>query len=327
MSGMRTRAGNAKSRVYDSILEMFPGVDNPTPLVRLRARATPGSELWAKLEWMNPFGSIKDRAALAMISDLESRGELGPSRPGRGIVEPTSGNTGVSLAALASFKGYSMRAVVPSRVPESKRALLRIAGAEVDITTDASCPLPGTQDGAIGLARTYARAQPGRYVMPNQYENEINVRAHEETTGPEIWEQTDGRVTHVFTALGTAGTAMGLARFLHRQNPDVKIIAVQPSKGHSVPGVRHRDELGVSALFDERVLHRIVEVPHEEAAPAAAELLRHEGLRAGPSSGLIWKGACRVALDEPVACGVMMFCDDVFKYTQMVDDAARAAME
>jgi cysteine synthase B len=303
-----------RARVYDSIMDMFPSEQNPTPLVRLRNLVPANSTLYAKLEWMNPYGSVKDRAAREMIEDLEARGELGPARPGRGIVEPTSGNTGLSLAGLASLKGYPMRAVVPAKVPEEKRMLLKHLGATVDVTNDATCPLPGSEDGAIGLAKTYARAQSSKYVMPNQYENEANVRAHERTTGPEIWNQTAGKVTHIFTALGTVGTATGLARYMKTKNPLVKIIAVQPSAGHKIPGVRNASELGVSKLFDPSLISEIVEIPHEIVNDAARELFRKEGLRAGPSSGLIFEGSRKVAARDGVGLGVMIFCDDVFKY-------------
>lgn len=306
---------NYTTRVYDSILDALPNQDNPSPLVRLQ-RLSPSAtfSLWAKLEWLNPFGSVKDRAAAELIADLESQGKLGPDHPNRGIVEPTSGNTGLSLAAIAAVKGYPMRAIVPQKVPDEKKALLRLAGAEVDVVTDALCPVPGTEDGSIGLARSYARAQPDRYVMPNQYENPANVRAHERTTGPEIWKQTDGKVTHVFTSLGTAGTVTGLARYLKARNPAIKIITVQPTEGHDVPGLHNLSQIGVSKLYDPALIDEILEIPYELAYQRAAELFRREGLRAGPSSGLIFEGARRVAEREQVGFGVMIFCDDVFKY-------------
>jgi S-sulfo-L-cysteine synthase (O-acetyl-L-serine-dependent) len=304
------------TRVYDDITEMLPSEENPSPLVRLHRLVPPnGSELWAKLEWLNPFGSVKDRAAWAMVDDLEKRGELGRQQPGRGLVEPTSGNTGISLAALAAVRGYPMRAVVPSKVPEEKKVLLKILGAEVDVVQDALCPLPGSEDGTIGLAKTYAKAQGHKYVMPNQYENRQNVEAHVRTTGPEIWRQTAGRVTHVFTSLGTCGTVTGLATFLKAKNPKVKIIAVQPSPGHDVPGLRNISELDVSKLFDPELIDEIFEVNFELAYSRARDLARSEGLLAGPSSGLIFEGARLVAERTPVPMGVLIFCDNVFKYT------------
>ena len=302
------------ARVYEDITQLLPTEENPSPMVRLNRLAPPGSTLWAKLEWLNPFGSVKDRAAWAMLQDLERRGELGPSRPGRGIVEPTSGNTGLSLAGLSGVRGYPMLAVVPSKVPEEKKLLLRVFGANVEVVPDALCPLPGSEDGTIGLAKTHAKASADRYVMPNQYENVHNVEAHLRTTGPEIWRQTGGKVTHVFTSLGTCGTVTGLSRALKARNPAVRVVAVQPSPGHDVPGIRNVSELEVSKLFDPSLVDEILEIDFELAYRTAAELIRHEGLRAGPSSGLIFEGARRIAQRERVECGVMIFCDDVFKY-------------
>jgi len=302
------------ARVYEDITQLLPTEENPSPLVRLNRLAPPGSTLWAKLEWLNPFGSVKDRAAWAMLQDLERRGELGPSRPGRGIVEPTSGNTGLSLAGLSGVRGYPMLAVVPSKVPEEKKLLLRVFGANVEVVPDALCPLPGNEDGTIGLAKTHAKASADRYVMPNQYENVHNVEAHLRTTGPEIWRQTGGKVTHVFTSLGTCGTVTGLSRALKARNPAVKVVAVQPSAGHDVPGIRNVSELEVSKLFDPSLVDEILEIDYQLAYRNAAELARQEGLRAGPSSGLILEGARRIAQREKVECGVMIFCDDVFKY-------------
>jgi cysteine synthase len=299
------------TRVYDSVLQMLPSEENPSPLVRLNRLTPEGSTLWAKLEWMNPFGSVKDRAASALIERLEREGKLGP---GRSIVEPTSGNTGLSLSAIAGVKGYGMRAVVPNKVPLEKKALLKLAGAELDVINDNLCPSPGMGDGAIGMARTHAKAQPDRYVMPNQYENTANVEAHIRTTGPEIWRQTGGRITHLFTSLGTCGTVTGCATFLKQKNPEIRVIAVQPSEGHDVPGIRNKSELHVTKLYDESLIDVVLEIDYEKAYSAAMELAQREGLFAGPSSGLIFEGARLVATRERVGLGVMIFCDNVFKY-------------
>src|SRR5439155_11859356 len=211
---------NHQTRVYQDVFEMLPSEENPSRMVRINAmNPSPEFALFAKLEWMTPFGSVKDRAAWAMLRDLEQRGEVGN---GRGVVEPTSGNTGISLAAMARARGYPMRAVVPNKIPLEKKVLLKIAGAELDVVNDALCPAPGLGDGSINLAKTYAKAQSKRYAMPNQYENEQNVQAHIQTTGPEIWRQTEGKVTHLFVSLGTCGTVSGTSRFLKGKNPDVK---------------------------------------------------------------------------------------------------------
>lgn len=310
------------TRVYDSVLELLPSEENPSPMVRLD-RMSPAPEafpLFAKLEWMNPFGSVKDRAAAFLLRALEESGALGDGN-GRGVVEPTSGNTGISLAAMASLRGYPMLAVVPNKVPLEKKVLLKIAGAELEVVADELCPSPGMGDGSINLAKTYAKAQSERWAMPNQYENEANVRAHLETTGPEIWRQTEGRITHLFLSLGTCGTVTGLGRYLKERKPEVKVIAVQPTEGHDVPGLRNVRQLEVSKLFDPSLIDEILEIDYELAYTRAVELARAEGLLAGPSSGLVYEGARRVIerdfLGEAAGAGhgVMIFPDNVFKYT------------
>lgn len=301
--------------VFDSVLDLLPSEENPTPMVRINRLAVEGSTLLAKLEWANPFGSVKDRAASRIIADLEARGELGPQRPGRGIVEPTSGNTGLSMAAICAAKGYPMRAVMPNKVPLEKKLLLKMAGAQIDVVRDDLCPTPGAGDGSINLAKTHARADREHYTMPNQYENEQNIEAHIRTTGPEIWRQTAGEITHLFTSLGTCGTVTGCARFLKGKNPDIRIIAVQPSEGHDVPGLRNVAQLDVTRLYDPTLIDEILEIEHERAYSTALELMRAEGLLAGPSSGLIFEGARRVARRDGVGLGVMIFCDNAFKYT------------
>lgn len=312
------------SRVYDSVFEMLPSEENPSPMVRL-GRMSPAPDafpLFAKLEWMNPFGSVKDRAAWYLLRSLEDQGRVSNGHDEdarRGIVEPTSGNTGISLAAMASARGYPMLAVVPNKVPLEKKVLLKIAGAELEVVNDELCPSPGMGDGSINLAKSYAKAQSDRWSMPNQYENEANVQAHVETTGPEIWRQTGGEVTHVFLSLGTCGTVTGLARYLREKKPDVKVVAVQPTEGHDVPGLRNVRQLDVSKLFDPSLIDDILEIDFELAYTRALELCRTEGLLAGPSAGLIYEGARRIveksAADGRTGLGVMMFPDSVFKYT------------
>lgn len=300
-------------RVYDSVFEMLPSEENPSPMVRLgRMAPWPGFRLDAKLEWMNPFGSVKDRAARALLDQAIADGRLGD---GRGLVEATSGNTGISLAAMASALGHRMLAIVPNRVPAEKKVLLKAVGAELQVVRDDLCPSPGMGEGSINLAKTYARAQGDRWTMPNQYENEANVEAHLATTGPEVWRQTEGRLTHLFVSLGTCGTVTGLSRYLKAKNPAVKVIAVQPDEGHDVPGLRNVSQLAVSKLYDPSLIDEILEIDHQLAYVRAVELCRQEGLLAGPSSGLIYEGARRVAERDGEGRGVMIFPDDIFKYT------------
>jgi cysteine synthase len=304
---------NHQTRVYNDIFEMMPSEENPSPMVRInRMNPAPEFQLYAKLEWMNPFGSVKDRAAWAMLRELEEKAEVNPQR---GIVEPTSGNTGISLAAMARARGYHLRAVVPNKVPLEKKVLLKIAGAELEVVNDALCPAPGLGDGSINLAKSHAKAQATKYAMPNQYENEQNVLAHVRTTGPEIWRQTEGRITHLFVSLGTCGTVSGTSRFLKSKNPEIKVIAVQPTEGHDVPGLRNVSQLGVSKLFDSSLVDEILEVEFRLAYTRALELCQSEGLLAGPSSGLIYEGARDMILRDKRGFGVMIFPDSIFKYT------------
>ena len=282
-------------------------------MVRIN-RLSPSNDfdLYAKLEWMNPFGSVKDRAAWEMLTDLEEHGEIGD---GRGIVEPSSGNTGISLTAMAQVRGYPSRVVVPNKVPEEKKILLRIVGAEVDVIRDDLCPSPGMGDGSINLAKTHAKASADRFAMPNQYENKKNVQAHVRTTGPEIWRQTEGKITHLFVSLGTCGTVSGTSKFLRTKNSDIKVYAVQPSEGHDIPGLRNVSQLAISKLFDESLIDEILEIEFELAYTRALELCRKEGLLASPSCGLIYEGAKRIIERDQTGFGVMIFPDNVFKYT------------
>src|SRR5947207_1896414 len=304
---------NHQTRVYNDVFELLPCEENPSPMVRIN-KMNPTTEfpLFAKLEWNNPFGSIKDRAAWAMLRELEEKGELGN---GRGLVEPTSGNTGISLAAMARARGYHLRAVVPNKIPLEKKVLLKIAGADLDVVNDALCPAPGLGDGSINLAKSHAKAQAKKYAMPNQYENEQNVLAHLRTTGPEIWRQTEGKITHLFVSLGTCGTVSGTSNVQKGNNAGIKVVAVQPTEGHDVPGLRNVSQLGVSKLFDSSLVDDILEVEFRLAYTPAMQLCQSEGLLAGPSSGLIYEGAHEIILRDKQGIGVMILPDNMFKYT------------
>ena len=298
---------NHQTRVYQDVFEMLPSEENPSPIVRInRLNPSPEFQLYAKLEWLNPFGSVKDRAAWAMLRELEEKGEVGIGM--KVLVwarEP----------AMAKARGYHMRAVVPNKIPLEKKVLLKIAGAELDVVNDALCPAPGLGDGSINIAKSHAKAQAKKYAMPNQYENEQNVLAHVRTTGPEIWRQTEGKVTHLFVSLGTCGTVSGTSRFLKGKNPDIKVVAVQPTEGHDVPGLRNVSQLGVSRLFDSSLVDDVLEVEFRLAYTRALELCQEEGLLAGPSSGLIYEGAREIILRDKKGFGVMIFPDNIFKYT------------
>ena len=279
---MRT---NNRLRRYNDVRELIGNRDNPTPLVRLN-RVVPGeSGFFLKLEWFNPFGSIKDRTALFLLQGMAERGQI----DGKELVEPSSGNTGIALAGLAALMGKKLTVTIPEGVPEEKKLLLRMLGAEVWATPDDLCPIDHPRDGAIALAHSFVKgaATKDRYVMPNQYENPDNVKAHYETTGPEIWEQTEKRVRLFFAGYGTCGTLTGVGRFLKEQSRDVRIIAVEPQKGHRIPGLKNFSESKQPAILDPKVIDRVIRVDDEPAYAMTKRLFREEGLIVGPSTGAI----------------------------------------
>jgi cysteine synthase len=309
---------NPALRRYKDIRELIASPSNPTPLVRVN-RAVPngGIELYLKLEWYNPFGSVKDRVARYMLEGLVERGEL----DGKGLVEPTSGNTGIALAALAALMGRKLTVTIPDGVPEEKKVLLRMLGAEVWPTPDDLCPVDHPNDGAIALAHSFVRgeATKGQYVMPNQYENPDNVKAHYETTGPEIWNQTEGQVKFFLAGFGTCGTLMGVGGYLKEMNPDVEVIAIEPQKGHRLPGLKNLSESKPPAILDRKLIDRVVRVDDEPAYAMTKRLFREEGLIVGPSTGAITHAALELGRQaEGVAVGISP--DSGFKYASFFAD-------
>ncbi len=298
-------------RVYDSIVGLLPSVDNPTPLVRLN-RVIPfeHTEVYAKLEWYNPFGSIKDRVAFNMMRDAEDRGVIGADR---NLVEPTSGNTGLGLAMLANVNGYSLTTTLSNQIPLEKRTMLRLFGADVVELDDSLCPAPGAPEGAIAKAMETARTQAD-YVMLNQYENEANPDSHYRTTGPEIWKQTQGRVTHFVAGLGTCGTITGTGRFLKEQNSAVKVHGIHPVEGHDIPGVRSLKQLVQTELYSPDQYDELTAVDNQDAYELCLRLNREESIIAGPSSGMALAGAFIMVPDEPDNVVVVVFPDNAFKY-------------
>lgn len=278
--------GTDRSRQrYEDVRHLLPDVDNPTPLVRVgRVMPPDGLDLYLKLEWMNPFGSIKDRAAAYMLDALAESGQLDDKE----LVEASSGNTAIALAALAALAGTRLTVTIPEGVPEEKKVLLRMLGAEVWETPDDLCPVDNPRDGAIALARSLAASEGGdRYVMPNQYENPANVRAHYETTGPEIWRQTEGRVRYFFAGFGTCGTITGVGRYLKEQDPTIEVIAIEPQRGHRLPGLKSFAEAKEPGILDRSVVDHVVQVDDEPAYAFTKRLFREEGLIVGPSTGAI----------------------------------------
>jgi len=309
---------NPALRRFDDVRQLIASPANPTPLVRLRRVMPEGAaELYLKLEWFNPFGSIKDRTALYMLKGLEGRGLLEQKE----IVEPTSGNTGIALAALAALMGKRLTVTIPEGVPEEKMVLLRMLGAEVWPTPDDLCPVDHPKDGAIALACSFVQGQAtkGRYVMPNQYESPDNVRAHYETTGPEIWNQTEGRVKFFFAGLGTCGTITGVGRSLKEKNPDILVVAIEPQKGHRLPGLKNLEESKPPAILDRTVIDRVIRVNDGAAYAMTKRLFREEGLIVGPSTGAIVQAALEYGADrEGIAVAVSP--DSGFKYASFFAD-------
>ena len=239
-------------RIYDSILRLQCDADNPTPLVRLN-RVSPFAHtvVYAKLEWFNPFGAVKDRVAANLIADGEARQTVHAKQK---LVEPTSGNTGMALAMIANAKGYSLTTPLSSEIPLEKRTMLRFFGADVLELQDTLCPAPGAPEGAIAKAMEIGE-RPDVHML-NQYVNEANPDAHYKTTGPEIWRQTEGRVTHFVAGLGTCGTVTGTGRFLKEQRSGLQVLGVYPAEGHDIPGVRSLRQLQQTQLYRARRIRR-----------------------------------------------------------------------
>jgi len=301
-------------RIYDSILDLLPNVENPTPLVRL-TRVTPfeHTKVYAKLEWYNPFGAVKDRVAFNMVRDAKERAVI---EEDQNLVEPTSGNTGLGLAMIANTFGYSLTTPVSNQIPQEKRTMLRFFGANVVELEDDLCPAPGAPEGAISKAEEIAELPS--FHMLNQYGNEANPGAHYRTTGPEIWRQTEGAVTHFVAGLGTCGTISGTGRFLKEQNPRVQVLGVHPNEGHDIPGVRSIHQLQQTKFFNSDEYDGLVEVVNHDAFELCLRLNREESITAGPSSALALAGAFKLIADEPGNLVVVVFPDSIFKYASSV---------
>ena len=270
--------------------------------------ARPGIHLLAKLEGNNPAGSVKDRPARSMILRAEERHDL---RPGMRLIEPTSGNTGIALAMIAAARGYALELVMPENATAERVQVMRAFGADVILT-----PAAGGMEAAIDHAR--ARLSRGGYVMLDQFANPDNWRAHLETTGPEIWEDTGGSVTHFVSAMGTTGTIMGVSRYLKSQRGDVTIVGCQPTEGSSIPGIRRWPAAYVPRIFEASRVDRVVDVAQGDAEATARSLAREEGVFAGPSSGgAVWaaRSICaELAAAERDGTVVCIVCDRGDRY-------------
>ncbi len=276
-----------------------------TPFVELPTETdNPGVRLWGKLEGNNPGGSVKDRPALSMIRGAEERGEL---RPGMTLIEPTSGNTGIALAMIAAARGYPIELVMPANSTEERIRTMRAYGAKVVLT-----PADRSMEGAIDYARE--KAADDGYLMLDQFANPDNPRAHYETTGPEIWEATGGRVTHFVSAMGTTGTIMGVSRFLKERNPDIQIIGCQPTEGSRIPGIRRWPKEYLPRFFEPQRVDRTIDVSQQDAEATARELAASVGLFCGISAaGAIW-AARQVCAELDEATVVTIICDRGDRY-------------
>jgi S-sulfo-L-cysteine synthase (O-acetyl-L-serine-dependent) len=289
-----------------------------TPLHELSSYSNENIKFYAKLEWYNPFGSVKDRAAYWMVKDAEKKGSLVKDKSI--IIEPTSGNTGIALAGIASSMGYKVEIVIPEKVSAETKRILRNLGATLHETSDDLCPRVGAgTDQSIALATAIAKPRSDIYYMPNQYENESNFLAHYESTGPEIWEQSNGQVTHFFTGCGTGGTITGTGTFLKEKNENLKVIAIQAQQNHLLQGLRNFEESSMPNLFKRRegIVDDWMTATNQDSFNAVRELLEKEGLFVGPSSGSVMSSMLKYSkkIDKGVIVGI--FADDGRKFKSL----------
>jgi cysteine synthase B len=286
----------------DKTLEDFIG---NTPLSRLqRLPGKTSNVLLAKLEGNNPAGSVKDRPALSMIKRAQQRGDI---KPGDTLIEPTSGNTGIALAMAAAIMGYRMVLVMPEHLSIERRQAMAAFGAEIVLTP---------QTGGMEMARDVAdkMRDAGKGVILDQFANPDNPLAHYETTGPEIWRDTEGRVTHFVSSMGTTGTIMGVSRFLKEQNPAVQIVGCQPTDGSQIPGIRKWPAAYLPKICDWNRVDRVIEVAQADAEDMTRRLAREEGIFAGVSSGgAIWS-ALQISAEVSNAVIVTIICDRGDRY-------------
>ncbi|MEK7361714.1 MAG: cysteine synthase CysM [Pseudomonadota bacterium] len=296
---------STKQNAYASIEDT---VGN-TPLVRLQripgaANQQNGNLILAKLEGNNPAGSVKDRPALSMVVRAERRGTI---KPGDTLIEATSGNTGIALAMAAAMRGYRMVLVMPEHLSVERRQSMRAFGAEIVLT-----PKAGGMEGARDLAEKMR--DQGEGVILDQFANPDNPLAHYESTGPEIWRDTAGEVTHFISSMGTTGTIMGVSRFLKEQNPKIQIVGCQPTEGSQIPGIRKWPEAYLPRIYDAARVDRVESVSQSDAEEMTRRMAREEGIFAGISSGGALCVALRVAAEVKDAVIVSIVCDRGDRY-------------
>jgi cysteine synthase B len=289
--------------MYEDILQTIGN----TPLVKIN-RLNPNNKIkiFAKIEGTNPGGSIKDRIALKMIEQAEHSRKLTKDKT---IIEPTSGNTGIALAMIGAVKGYSVEIVLSKAVSKERVKMIKAFGAKVILT-----PANEGTDGAIRKARELCREFPDKYFMPDQFSNEYNKIAHYKTTAQEIWKQTNGKITHFVSALGTSGTIMGVGKALKENNPNIKIVSAHPVKGHYIQGLKSMEEAIVPAIYDEEQIDEEVMVDSEAAFDMTRQIIRKEGIFVGMSSGAAMYAALETAKKIDSGVIVVIFPDRGEKY-------------
>ena len=289
-------------------MHMFPTIEDyvgNTPLVRLqRLPGDTSNIILAKLEGNNPAGSVKDRPAKSMINEAEKRGEI---QPGDVLIEATSGNTGIALAMVAAIKGYRLKLIMPSHMSSERKASMSAYGAEL-IEVSSEQGMEGARDLAIAMQ------ERGEGKVLNQFANNDNPLAHYRTTGPEIWQQTQGKITHMVTTMGTTGTIMGLSAYFKEQNPEVQIYGLQPKPDAFIPGIRRWPKAYLPSIFDAAKVDAIIDIGQDEAETTMRALAKQEGIFAGVSSGGSVAGALQLSKQVENAVIVCIICDRGDRY-------------
>jgi S-sulfo-L-cysteine synthase (O-acetyl-L-serine-dependent) len=276
-----------------------------TPLIRLqRLPGDTSNTILAKLEGNNPAGSVKDRPAMSMIKHAEERGDI---KPGDTLIEATSGNTGIALAMAAAIRGYRMILIMPESMSVERRAVMKAFGAEIVLTS-----ADGSMEEAIDVSREMESKGEGKVL--DQFGNPDNPRAHYEGTGPEIWRDTNGKITHFVSAMGTTGTIMGTSRYLKEQNPDIQIVGVQPIEGAKIPGIRRWPEAYLPKIYEPPRVDRIMDMTQDLAEQTTRELGAKEGIFAGISSGGAMAAALQLSKEVENAVIVTIVCDRGDRY-------------
>jgi cysteine synthase B len=289
-------------------MPIYPTIEScigETPLVRLqRLPGSTSNTLLAKLEGNNPAGSVKDRPALSMIAEAEARGDI---RPGDTLVEATSGNTGIALAMAAAIRGYRMILIMPESASSERKQAMQAYGAKlIEVTAEEG------MEGARDLAERMVHE--GRGIVLDQFANPDNPLAHYRGTGPELWRQTQGEITHLVTSMGTTGTAMGCSAYLKEQNPAVQIVGLQPVDGASIPGIRRWPEAYLPSIFDAARVDRVMDISQEESEDTMRRLAAEEGIFCGVSAGGAVAGALRLSREVENATIVAIICDRGDRY-------------